>query len=178
MIRYLAYASLLWLLCCLPLTAGAVADDHLLLDSLASDTVLSALPPQPSIEEVVDSNLYEYAIEMDFRGRVVTAMCIVQVNADNDIVGTVLNEFGVKFFDFTYNGKKAKVHNVLPEMNKWYIRYVLRRDFKLFCKHFRDGGSIEQSKCTLEHLPDGTIVLSDNKYKIKYTFTALQQAPI
>ena len=66
---------------------------------------------------------------MQVRGQEITGICIMNVAPDNSIVGTVVNEFGVKAFDFTFSKGKAKVLNVVGPLNKWYIKKVLRGDF-------------------------------------------------
>ena len=54
---------------------------------------------------------------MDVRGREITSICMMNIEEDGSIVGTVVNEMGVKAFDFTYANGKAKVINVLGPLN-------------------------------------------------------------
>lgn len=71
----------------------------------------------------------EYHLLMQVKGQEVTGICVIDSVADGGLVGTVINEFGAKAFDFTYNNKgKVKVLNVVAFLDKWYIRRVLRRD--------------------------------------------------
>ena len=71
----------------------------------------------------------EYHLLMQVKGQEVTGICVIDSVADGGLVGTVINEFGAKAFDFTYNNKgKVKVLNVVAFLDKWYIRCVLRRD--------------------------------------------------
>ena len=48
-----------------------------------------------------DSNVAEYNLQMNIRGREMTSICVMEKHSDGDIVGTVVTEFGVKIFDFT-----------------------------------------------------------------------------
>ena len=78
----------------------------------------------------------EYDLLIKFRGQEITAICVLEFH--QGIVGTVVNHFGVKVFDFIYpdsgEKKKLRLFNVIKPLNKWYIRRVLRRDltFVLF----------------------------------------------
>ena len=55
---------------------------------------------------------------------------MILMNDNNEIKGSLFNEFGVTALDFSYLPKKNKVklHNVVTMMDKWYIRRVLRKD--------------------------------------------------
>ena len=55
---------------------------------------------------------------------------MILMNDNNEIKGSLFNEFGVTALDFSYLPKKNKVklHNVVKMMDKWYIRRVLRKD--------------------------------------------------
>ena len=50
----------------------------------------------------------EYNLQMEVRGQEITSICLMNVEDDGSIVGTVVNEMGVKAFDFTYANGKAK----------------------------------------------------------------------
>lgn len=92
--------------------------------SLALLTCLSCLA-QESADSVVSR---EYNLLMQVRGQELTSICMMNVSADGSVVGTVVNEMGMKAFDFTYERGKAKVLNVVAFLDKWYIRRVLRKD--------------------------------------------------
>ena len=55
---------------------------------------------------------------------------MILMNDNDEIKGSLFNEFGVTALDFSYLPKKNKVklHNVMNMMDKWYIRRVLRKD--------------------------------------------------
>lgn len=128
-----------------------------------------------TITEAADSSFYEYALQMDIRGENITALCAMRVNSDDDIMGTVMNEFGARFFDFVFDGTKVKIMNVFPAMNKWYIRYVLRKDFGFFCSNFRKKIGVKKAKLNFELAADGRIIVTDSRYKMKYTFSNLKK---
>ena len=70
----------------------------------------------------------QYGMVMTARGHEVTGICVIESGQGGSLVGSVVNEFGVKAFDFIYDKGKTKVLNVIKPLNKWYIRRVLRRD--------------------------------------------------
>jgi hypothetical protein len=115
----------------------------------------------------------EYNLLMQIRGREITAICIMEAQADQSIVGTVVNEFGVKAFDFSYSGAKAKIFNVIAPLDKWYIRKVLRGDFAFILSNINSGQDAVKKKRRLTHLSNGDISVSNDRYKIHYTFTPM-----
>lgn len=104
-------------------------------------------------------------------GHEFTGLCVIEQAADGTIVGTLMNEMGVKAFDFTYANGKAKVLNVIAPLNKWYIRKVLRGDLAFILSNISDDKDIDQKKRHLRHMPNGDINVSNERFKIKYTFS-------
>ena len=115
----------------------------------------------------------EYNLFMQIRGQELTSICIMDFSDEQNIVGTVMNEFGVKAFDFTFNGKKAKVLNVVGPLNKWYIRKILKADFTFIMSNIRQGQDVTKKKRTLIFSPDGEMLFTNSRYNIRYTFTPL-----
>ena len=116
----------------------------------------------------------EYNLLMEVRGQEITAICMMNIEDDGSIVGTVVNEMGVKAFDFTYANGKAKVINVLGPLNKWYIRMVLRKDFSFILSNIDGGQNVVQKKRSMTFTPEGNIVVRNEKYNISYTFTSMK----
>lgn len=119
----------------------------------------------------------EYNLLMQIRGQEMTSICIMDLSDEQDIVGTVMNEFGVKAFDFTFNGKKAKICNVVGPLDKWYIRKVLKADFTFLLSNIRQGIDVTKKKRKLTFLPHGEIRFTNDKYNIHYVFTPLTDNP-
>ena len=113
----------------------------------------------------------EYGLLMQVRGRDITGLCIMDTATDGSVVGTVVNEMGVKAFDFTYSNGRAKVLNVIGPMNKWYIRKVLNRDFTFILSNIDKPTDVTCKKRALKRQADGDIIVTNSKYKISYTFT-------
>ena len=97
----------------------------------------------------------------------------METAADGSIVGTVVNEFGIKAFDFTFANGKAKVFNVIGPLNKWYIRKVLKGDFTFLLSNMKKSGDVKKKKRRLTVTPDGDIVMRNDRFKISYTLTPM-----
>ena len=94
---------------------------------------------------------------MEVRGQEITSICLMNVEDDGSIVGTVVNEMGVKAFDFTYANGKAKVINVLGPLNKWYIRMVLQKDFSFILSNIDRRQNVVHKKRSMTVTPEGDI---------------------
>lgn len=116
----------------------------------------------------------EYNLLMNARGQEITAICVMNVEDDSSIVGTVVTEMGIKVFDFTYANGKTKVMNVLGPLNKWYIRMVLRKDLSFILSNIDGGKDVTHKKRSMTFTSDGDIVVRNDKYNISYTFSIMK----
>ena len=93
---------------------------------------------------------------------VLSGICIMAIDSNRMIKGAVINEFGVKAFNFIYNERKHKVRliDIMPMLDKWYIRHILRRDLRKIIPQLITRGSCEYT---------------DLKYGIDYIFKPLEQ---
>jgi hypothetical protein len=108
---------------------------------------------------------------MQARGHEFTGLCITSQEADGAIVGTLVSEMGMKAFDFTFANGKATVFNVIAPLDKWYIRKVLRGDFAFILSNIGKGKDADKKRRHLRIMPGGDIKVSNDRYKIDYTFT-------
>ena len=115
----------------------------------------------------------EYNLLMEVRGQEITAICMMNIEDDGSVVGTVVNEMGVKAFDFTYANGKAKVINVLGPLNKWYIRKVLRKDFSFILSNISKNQNVVWKKRSMTVSPNGDIIIKNDRFNISYTFTPM-----
>ena len=99
----------------------------------------------------------EHRINTEKHGYV-SGICILHRDGDT-VHGSLFNEFGITALDFTYHleKKKVKLHTVMPMMNKWYIRKVLRKDLRQL----------------MTGLQNGETTWKDERYHIKYQLTPL-----
>lgn len=130
--------------------------------------------PSDSLDsDIIDS--WEYQLLINARGNDVTGLCLMNVLQDSTIVGTIVNEFGAKIFDFTYSKGKTKIMNVIGPINKWYIRRVLKKDFSFILPNLRQSHDVIEKKRKLTVQPNGDVSVSNDKYKIYYVFTKMQE---
>lgn len=84
----------------------------------------------------------------------ISGVCVLQ-REDGLIKGTLFNEFGITAFDFTYAPERGKVklQHVMKQMDKWYIRRVLRRDLARLMTRLQQGKTVyynERRKITYQ----------------------------
>ena len=100
-----------------------------------------------------------------------TGICLVR-QTEEGLAGSVVNEFGIRAFDFTCRHDKVRIMNVLPQMNRWYIRRLLRADLRILAaSKVIDPGRRRQLAC---HQPD-SLLLSNLKYHINYRFERIKE---
>ena len=115
----------------------------------------------------------EYNLLMQVRGQEITGICVINTTPENEVVGTVVSEFGVKAFDFTYANGKAKVLNVIAMLDKWYIRKVLRKDLAFILENLPQGQDAVKKKRSISFLPNGDIEMKNGRFNIRYTFSPM-----
>ena len=117
-------------------------------------------------------NTLKYNMSIQRKEMNITGICMMR-HTGNDIIGSVVNEFGIKAFDFDYNidKKKVKLNNVVGFINKWYIRKILKGDLKYL---FSYGKNMEKDTNRDVIIgADKSIEMDNNKFHLKYVFTPL-----
>ena len=126
-------------------------------------------------EEVLDTaEIRQYNLLLQAGPHQISGICVMKMISPTEVIGTVINEFGLTAFDFVYNGKKTKLSNLPPFLDKWYIRKVLQADMSFFFSHFLDHKNATKISRQITFSPDGEINLTNIRYKIKYTFTPIK----
>ena len=76
------------------------------------------------------------SVEISFEKGGITGICLLR-KEEQTVSGTIMNEFGIKVFDFVYYPQRDKLRlfNVIEMLDKWYIRRVVRRDLKQVLPH-------------------------------------------
>ncbi len=128
----------------------------LLFISLLLSVLTSRLYAQTTFPADGESIRFTAYIEME-KGYV-SGICILHRDGDT-VHGSLFNEFGITALDFTYRleKKKVKLHTVMPMMNKWYIRKVLKKDLRQL----------------MTGLQNGETTWKDERYHIEYQLTPL-----
>ena len=82
-----------------------------------------------------------YTVAITFKTASFSGICVVK-NIGTQIAGTIVNEFGIRAFDFTMNRdrRRVKLLNVMKPIDKCLIRKAIARDLKrLFNATTTDG---------------------------------------
>ena len=85
--------------------------------------------------------------------------------------GSMINEFGIKAFDFTVNNNKCSIINTVSFLNKWYIRKTIESDLAFL---FGNVSEYRQKKGKMLEINENGFVLINEKRKIKYNFYSIE----
>jgi len=114
-----------------------------------------------------------YAVTIDMGRASLTGVMVMRQEAD-DVVGSMINEFGVSAIDFMYDGARDKVRlcHVVPFMDKWYIRRVLRRDLR-FCLYILYNKVYGRRHSYAVKQDGDAVSITNARYGITYAFAPL-----
>lgn len=121
----------------------------------------------------VDSTkLTNYRVQLQSRNASLDGVCAIKI-IDSSIRGVVVNDFGIKAFAFSLSPdrKKVKLQDVIPMLDHWYIKRVLKNDLKQLFNATTCDPPNSGKKTKIEVLDDGTISVTNSKYHINYLFT-------
>lgn len=110
----------------------------------------------------------QYAMSLTFHQAGLTGICLLRNDGDR-ILGCVVNEFGIKAFDFIYDKQKGrtKLTNVLKMLDKWYLKRVAAADFSCLLRGHNKRRHLRRRTLVCE---GGKVRLENRKYDITYTF--------
>lgn len=106
-----------------------------------------------------DDALSRYTVQIDFRKAYISGLCLMRQESQQ-VTASVVNEFGVSALTYRYDAAKGKtkIQSIVKQMNKWYIKRVLKHDLSII----------------MQQMPaDSDLVYENKKYKIVYTFSPL-----
>lgn len=120
----------------------------------------------------VDSvKLSSYRLQLQARDASIDGMCVVKV-VDGSIKGMIVNDFGIKALAFTISldRQKVKLHDVMPMLDHWYIKRVIKNDLKQLFRATTCDYATLGKKTEIEVQEDGSIKMTNSKYHIEYLF--------
>ncbi|MDR2118489.1 MAG: hypothetical protein LBP25_03005 [Tannerellaceae bacterium] len=82
--------------------------------------------------------------------------------------GSVINEFGIKAFDFIVKDRKCRLLNILPSFNKWYIRKTIESDFSFLFRAAQQGDAVKGKSVSLQS--GGAFRIKNERRHIEYIF--------
>jgi len=85
----------------------------------------------PYIFPFNDNEPTRYTVAITFKNASFSGICVVK-QKDDIIVGTIVNEFGIRAFDFTVSldRKHVKLLNVMKTLDKCLVRKTIARDLR------------------------------------------------
>jgi len=111
--------------------------------------------------------LSQYRTLIKVQGAEITGLLLLKY-IDGQWRGSLVNEFGVKAFDFSSRQGKYKLQNAVPFLDKWYIRRTLAADLR-FLLRTGMGKQTSANGRRLQLSPDGSLLLNNDRRKIAYT---------
>lgn len=110
----------------------------------------------------------QFTVFISAKGMELSGICIIKTDEQGSR-GAIVNEFGVHALDFTLSSdrRKVKLLNVMPVMDRWYIKKVVRGDLKYLFMATENPQSKGRRMVRVED--DGTVTLENTKYKLKYS---------
>lgn len=126
------------------------------------------------VDSVMQSSpLQKHTFQIETPNGFISGILLISED-DENITGSMINEFGVSAIDFSYSKKKQKVKllSVVSFLNKWYIKQVLKNDIK-FCLHILyDVPFKKKHNYEVVHTVDSVTIINSKRH-LKYSFSPL-----
>lgn len=147
---------------------------YLLFIAVSGSAQVSSSPHKVFLFNSEGSAHYRFSIQT--KKAELSGMYILRIT-NEQVAGSVFNEFGIKAFDMTFSRKNSKVKlmNVIGFLNKWYIRNVVKKDMRYLLIADLQENQQEDLSREIKCNADGTIVLKNLKYGLIYTFIPLKK---
>ena len=131
------------------------------------------IPSQTTVEKSIfdTEKVSEYRVQIKINQAELSGIMIVKYMND-EWRGTLINEFGIKAFDFIAPKGKCKLQNVTPFLDKWYIRKTIESDFVYL---LWDEQKSDVKGKSFTQLSDGAFVLKNEKRGIEYLFQPIEK---
>ena len=129
-----------------------------------------------------DSQSNRYRVTLKTPDNSITGICVLKKSGD-EWRGTLINEMGVKAFNFIVTDKKCELLDVIAMMDKWYIKKTVAADlyflinvdnpnasFRKKLERFEQDGNlvINLKKKQILFRPDGSVILMNNRRNLQY----------
>jgi len=130
-----------------------------------------------------------FRLELSTPKAEITGIYIVK-RVDGQWRGTIINEFGVKVLDFVSAPHGCELKNVIPMLDKWYIKRVVASDIRFIMEvdnpAFRPGAGAKRyitgdtlvvdykGRQELRRSPDGGVKYKNIKRALTYSLTGIE----
>lgn len=138
----------------------------------ASASEQELIPPD-TLFRFENSERVEYNFSLQFKNNTFTGVCVMKLMGQ-EIRGSIMNEFGVKAFDFVYdtNSRSIDLRNVIGFMNRLLVKRTLKADWK----YLLSFSSITKAdkKRSIVVTERGEIIFKNKKRGIVYKLSPLK----
>ena len=172
--RFLLSVSLILFLftACLPIVASPQPDTNFWL---------------PQLRDSVQKNSYRISINRNNTN--ISGILMVKY-IDGSWLGTLVNEFGLKVFDFSCNAKKCELKNVFTMIDKRYIKKTISNDIQFMLEidnpEYKTGRAaskimnndtltvLYKKEIVLQRFETGEMIMNNKKRKLMYSFKKME----
>ena len=140
---------------------------------------------QPLLRDSVQKNTYRIVFSTEKMS--ISGIWIMKY-MDNSWRGTMVNEFGMKMFDFICTPCACELKNVVAMMDKWYIKKTIAEDLLFIleidhpkCKIKKNSAlsndtlTISYKKKTLQRFANDEMVMHNKKRNLRYSFKKIDE---
>ena len=129
-----------------------------------------------------DSLSNRYRVTLKTPDNSITGICILKKSGE-EWRGTLINEMGVKAFNFIVTDEKCELLDVIAMMDKWYIKKTVAADlyylfnvdnpkasFNKKLERFEQDGNlvVNNKKKQILVESDGSVLLMNNRHNLQY----------
>jgi len=141
----------------------------------------------PQLRDSIQKNDYRITISTDKFN--ISGIWVVK-QMDDSWRGIMMNEFGLKMFDFICTANKCELKNVAALANKWYIRKTIADDMQFILEidnsTYKKGRTAHRSRNNdtltiakknkmLQRFATGEMVLYNKKRNLTYAFKKMEE---
>lgn len=121
-----------------------------------------------------DHDVNRYRINIALPRADLSGILAFRQSDDGTVAGTLINEFGVRAFDFISDANGTRLSNTVPMMDKWYIRRAIAADIG-FILNCDDMAAKAKGVRTIRRNGDGSITMQNKRSKICYEISYMKQ---
>lgn len=116
----------------------------------------------------------QYTVTIGWKQARISGICIMK-SLGGEIVGSLVNEFGIRAFDFRYDPRREvlKIENPIGFLDRWYIRKGLRSDLRILFRAADGVLPCERGCRRIERLDDGSLQLENRRRGLSYRFSPM-----
>jgi hypothetical protein len=140
--------------------------------SCASTQRSSSVAVPLSENRFVMANAGKYRIRIK-TGQLEMSGIMVVKRVEGEWRGSVVNEFGIKAFDFIIKKQKCRLLNTVSLLNKWYIRKMIESDFSFLFERAPKGERVRGKSLTFQS--NGAFSIKNERQHIEYIFQSIAE---